>query len=99
MKLSNTAINNRIVVWVLMIVVIISGVYSYITLPKEAFPDIPIPYIVVSTSYEGVSPEDIESLITMKIEKEMAGVKGSKEITSTSAEGTSSVVVEPPCSM
>jgi len=74
MKLSNAAINNRIVVWVLMVVIIISGVYSYITLPKEAFPDIPIPYIVVSTSYEGVSPEDIESLITMKIEKEMAGV-------------------------
>ncbi len=94
MKLSNAAINNRIVVWVLMIIIIISGVYSYITLPKEAFPDIPIPYIVVSTSYEGVSPEDIESLITMKIEKEMAGVKGTKEITSTSAEGTSSVVVE-----
>ena len=94
MIISNTAINNRIVVWILMIMIIVSGVYSYITIPKEAFPDIPIPYVVVSTSYEGVSPEDIESLITLKIEKEMAGVKGSKEITSTSAEGMSSVVVE-----
>lgn len=94
MKLSNAAINNSIVIWVLMIVIILSGAYSYITLPKEAFPDIPIPYVVVNTSYEGVSPEDIESLITLKIEKEMAGVKGSKEITSTSSEGMSSVVVE-----
>ncbi len=94
MKLSNAAINNRIVVWVLMLIIIISGVYSYITLPKESFPDIPIPFIIVSTAYEGVSPEDIESLITLKIEKEMAGVKGAKEITSTSAEGMSSVVVE-----
>ena len=94
MKLSNAAINNSIVIWVLMIIIIMSGVYSYVTLPKEAFPDIPIPYVVVSTSYEGVSPEDIESLITLKIEKEMAGVKGSKEITSTSSEGLSSVVVE-----
>lgn len=94
MIISNTAISNRIVVWILMIMIIISGVYSYITLPKEAFPDIPIPFVVVTTSYEGVSPEDIESLITLKIEKEMAGVKGSKEITSTSAEGLSSVVVE-----
>jgi multidrug efflux pump len=94
MIISNTAISNRIVVWILMILIIVSGVYSYVTLPKESFPDIPIPNIIVTTSYEGVSPEDIESLITLKIEKEMAGVKGSKEITSTSAEGMSTVVVE-----
>ena len=94
MILSNTAINNRIVVWILMIVITISGVYSYITLPKEAFPDIPIPNIIITTSYEGVSPEDIESLVTLKLEKELAGIKDSKEITSTSAEGMSSIVVE-----
>lgn len=94
MKLSNAAIRNRTVVWVLAVIIVISGVYSYVTLPKESFPDIPIPYVVVTTAYEGVSPEDIESLITLKIEREMTGVKGSKEITSTSAEGMSTVVVE-----
>jgi multidrug efflux pump len=92
--LSDAAINNRVVVWVLILLIVVAGSYSYVTLPREGAPDVPIPYVVVSTSYEGVSPEDVESSVTMKIEKEMAGVKGVKEITSVSAEGMSTVVAE-----
>ena len=94
MILSDAAINNRVVVWVLILLIVVAGSYSYVTLPREGAPDVPIPYVVVSTSYEGVSPEDVESSVTMKIEKEMAGVKGVKEITSVSAEGMSTVVAE-----
>ena len=94
MILSDAAINNRVVVWVLILLIALSGAYSYVTLPREGAPDVPIPYVVVSTSYEGVSPEDVESSVTMKIEKDLAGVKGVKEISSVSAEGMSNVVVE-----
>lgn len=94
MIVSDAAINNRVVIWVLIVLVIVVGSYAYMTMPREAAPDVPIPYVIVTTSYEGVSPEDIESTITIKIEKELAGVKGVKEITSVSSEGMSTIVVE-----
>ena len=94
MILSNAAIKNRVTIAVLIVLIIVGGVYSYITLPREAAPDVPIPFVLVSTSYEGVSPEDIESSVTMKIEKKLTGLKGIKEIRSSSAEGLSLITVE-----
>ena len=94
MLLTDVAIKNRTTVTVLGLIILILGTYSYLTLPRESFPDIPVPFISVSTLYEGVSPEDIETSVTMKIEKELKGVRGSKEITSSSAEGLSLISVE-----
>ena len=94
MFLTDVSIKNRTTIAVLGIIIVIAGVYSYITLPREAFPDIPIPQILVTTSYEGVSPEDVETSVTMKIEKELNSVRGVKEITSSSAEGLSLIDVE-----
>jgi multidrug efflux pump len=92
--ISDTAIRNRVTVGVLTLLIAIFGVYSYISLPREASPDIPVPLILVTTVYEGVSPEDIESTVTLKIEKELAGLKGVKEIRSSSAEGASTITIE-----
>ena len=61
---------------------------------RESTPDIPVPYILVTTIYEGVSPEDVETSVTIKIEKELAGLKGVKEITSASGEGVSNITIE-----
>ena len=94
MLLTDFSIRNRTTVAVLGIIIFAMGVYSYVTLPRESFPDIPIPNILVTTSYEGVSPEDMESSVTMKIEKKLTGVRGVKEITSNSAEGISVIIVE-----
>ncbi len=94
MIISNAAIRNRTTVGVLTLLIVAFGTYSYVTLPREAAPDIPIPFILVTTAYEGVAPTDIESSVTMKIEKEMAGLKGVKEITSSSAEGMSTIAIE-----
>lgn len=94
MLLTDAAIRNRTTVVVLGLIIILMGGYSYISLPREAAPDIPIPYILVTTTYEGVSPEDMESSVTMKIEKELNGIRGVKEITSSSAEGMSLISVE-----
>lgn len=94
MILSNAALKNRTTILVLILLIVIAGGYSYLTLPRESFPDVKVPYIVVSTSYEGVSPEDIESQITNEIENELMGMKGVKEITSTSDEGQSSITIE-----
>ena len=94
MLLTDVAIKNRTTVGVLGLLIILVGGYSYMSLPREAAPDIPIPYILVTTIYEGVSPEDIETSVTMKIEKELNGVRGVEEITSSSAEGMSLISVE-----
>jgi multidrug efflux pump len=94
MLLTDVSIRNRTTVAVLGLIVVIMGTYSYVTLPREAFPDIPIPHILISTAYEGVSPEDMETSITMKIEKELNGIRGVKEIRSSSAEGLSMIDVE-----
>ena len=94
MLISNVAIKNRTTVFVLMVLIVIAGAYSYVTLPREAAPDVKIPTILISTTQDGVSPQDVESTITREIEKELSGLKGLKEITSTSAEDTSIIAVE-----
>ncbi|MCP4612522.1 MAG: efflux RND transporter permease subunit [Planctomycetes bacterium] len=94
MIITDTAIKNRTTIAVLGLIIILLGGYSYLLLPREAFPDIPIPFIMVTTTYEGVSPEDMETSVTMKIEKELNGIRGAKEITSSSAESLSLISVE-----
>ncbi len=94
MLLSNAAIKNRTTILVLIVLIVFAGAYSYITLPRESAPDVPIPRIVIMTFHPGVSPEDIEKTITKKIEKELAGLKGMKEIRSISALGQSIIEAE-----
>ncbi len=94
MLITDLAIKNRTTIAVLTLIIVLMGGYSYVTLPREAFPDVPVPQIMISTSYEGVSPEDIESSVTMKIEKELKGIRGLKELTSSSSEGLSLISVE-----
>ncbi|MBT8401589.1 MAG: efflux RND transporter permease subunit, partial [Rhodothermia bacterium] len=94
MKITNLAISYRTSVIVLTIILVVGGLLSYVTIPKESFPSIEIPNIVVTTVYPGASPDDIESLITQPIEREIQSINGIKEIRSTSTEGVSSVVIE-----
>jgi len=94
MLLTDLSIRNRTTVAVLGLIIVLLGGYSYVTLPREAFPDIPIPYIMITTIYEGVSPEDGETAVTMKIEKELSGIRDVKEVLSSSAEGMSLISVE-----
>lgn len=60
---------------------VVLGTYSYLTLPRESFPDIPIPYVFVTTTYEGVAPEDMEKLITIPIERKIKGISGLSSLT------------------
>jgi len=94
MIVSNAAINNRTTVFVLIFVIVVAGLYSYVVLPRESEPEVPIPFVIITTTYEGVSPEDVETAVTMKIEKELQGLKGLEEIVSSSAEGQSIIRIE-----
>jgi CzcA family heavy metal efflux pump len=78
----------------LLVLLVLVGAYSYLTLPRESFPDITIPYVFVTTTYEGVAPEDMEQLVTIPIERKIKGISDLEEIRSTSAEGISTVAVK-----
>lgn len=92
--LSSFSIDNRISVLVVIALVVLFGIQSYLTIPKEASPDITIPNIMVITTYAGVSPEDMESLVTRKLEDELSGISDVKEMTSTTSEGYSNINLE-----
>ncbi|HUU27119.1 MAG TPA: efflux RND transporter permease subunit [archaeon] len=94
MLVTNISLKNRLSVFVLMVIIIIAGFYYYLSLPTEAAPDVEIPYIIISTPYFGVSPEDIENLVTRPIERKLKGLADVKEIRSTSQEGYSMISVE-----
>src|SRR3989304_7347641 len=94
MKLTDIAIDNRTSVFIFVVIIIIMGLSAYLILPREAAPDISIPLVIVSTPYFGASPEDIETLITQKLEKEINAISEVKEITSSSFEGFSIIRVE-----
>ncbi len=94
MLLSNAAIGHRSTVFTLMVIAVLAGIYSYLTLPRESTPDITIPVVLVLTNHEGVAPEDVETLITLPIERKLKGLKDVDKIRSVSAEGSSMVTIE-----
>jgi len=79
---------------VLLVFILVAGLITYITIPKESSPDIAIPIIYVSVSHQGISPNDAERLLVRPIEQELRSLEGVKEMTSTASEGHASVVLE-----
>ncbi|MFA0045445.1 efflux RND transporter permease subunit [Vibrio sp. 10N.261.51.F11] len=78
----------------LLALILVAGVITYITIPKESSPDITIPIIYVSVGHQGISPTDSERLLVRPIEQELRSIEGVKEMTATAAEGHASVVLE-----
>ncbi len=88
------AIDNKTSVYVLTVFITLLGLYSYQTIPKEQFPEIVIPTILVNTVYPGTSPVDMENLVTRPIEKQLKGITGVKKITSNSLQDFSAIAIE-----
>lgn len=94
MIISDMAVKKRVSVIVLTVIIILTGIYSYAVLPRENSPDITIPHVFVRTDYRGVSSEDIETSITIKIENKLKGLDRVKNIKSVSSEGASQIDIE-----
>jgi multidrug efflux pump len=92
--LTSFAVANRVSVVVLLAFIGIMGFISYRTIPRESSPEVKIPMVVVNTLYPGVSPSDIETLITRPLEDELNTLSDIKELRSTSVEGYSSITAE-----
>lgn len=94
MIVSDAAVARRTTVFVLLGLIVVSGLYAYSVLPRESNPEVVIPRIMVTTVYEGVAPSDIESLLTVPIERQLAGLRGVRKMTSTSMDGLSFIDIE-----
>src|SRR5215213_4574413 len=88
------ALEQKTSVLVLTAIITLLGITAYVTIPKEASPEITIPMIAVSTPYPGVSPGDMETLVTRVIEEELNNIPDMASLTSTTVEGYSSIVAE-----
>jgi multidrug efflux pump len=94
MILNELALKRQTTVMVLLVLLIVTGIYSYAVLPRESNPDITIPYVFVNTTYEGVSPQDMEKLVTLPLERKLKGLSDVEELRSTSSEGRSVVAIK-----
>ncbi len=81
-------------VLMLMVVMIVAGVVSYISIPKEAQPDIDVPVYFVSVIQQGISPNDAERLLVRPLESKLRGLKGLKEITTIASQSSAVAVLE-----
>lgn len=88
------AIKNKNSIFILTALLCMFGWFSYQSMPREYFPEVVIPNILISTPYPGNSPIDIENLVTRPIEKELKSLKGVKKMSSASYEDMSLIVVE-----
>ena len=90
-KLIRFSIGNPVIVNLLVLLILISGLVSYVRLKRELFPDFSRRVIRIDTRYAGASPEEVEELITAKIEDQVRNVDGVNEMLSTSREGESEI--------
>ena len=79
---------------IIIAVVVIAGIYSYLSMNKAFFPEMESRIISVSVSYPGASPVEMEEGVTSRIEEAVRGLIGIKEVTSTSVENRSTVRIE-----
>lgn len=93
-KASSWAIDNKVTIYLITIIITFAGILAYRSLPKENFPDITVPTIYINTINGGNSPTNIENTITKPIEKRLKAISGVKKFTSTSMQDLSVIVVE-----
>lgn len=92
--LTNWSLKNKTSVMIITLLIIFFGLGSYISMPKDLFPELKMPTIYVRTVYPGNSPIDIENLITRPLEKQIKSVDGIKNLKSTSVQDNSAIFVE-----
>jgi multidrug efflux pump len=85
--LIRAAFSRNRAVLLLLLLMLGGGALAYVSIPKEAAPDIDIPIFFVSVTYSGISPEDSERLLVRPLERELQPVRGLKELQARAGEG------------
>jgi len=94
MNLPKFSVKRRVTVSMLIAIIVLFGSISLSRLGLDMMPDLEFPMLTVATAYPGAAAEDVEQLVTRPIESVVSSIKGIEKITSTSAEGLSTVMVE-----
>jgi multidrug efflux pump len=94
MRLVETAIANARLTISVLLFLMLAGAMAYVSIPKEAEPDIQIPILYVSLHYDGISPEDSERLLLRPMETALKSITGIKKMTSTAYQNGGNVVIE-----
>ena len=94
MRLVETAIANARLTISVLLFLMLAGTMAYVSIPKEAEPDIQIPILYVSMHYTGISPEDSERLLLRPMETALKSITGIKKMTSTAYQGGGNVLIE-----
>jgi len=94
MDIVRIAIRNARLTITTLIFLMIAGAMAYVSIPKEAEPDVAIPIIYVSLSYQGISPEDSERLLLRPVETRLKSIRGVKEMRSAAYQGGGYVLLE-----
>ena len=92
--LSKFSVKKPYTVFVAIIAILVLGVVSFLNLTPDLLPNIDFPYVIITTTYPGASPEEVEGTVTKPIEQSMARLDNINSISSTSAENYSMVMLE-----
>jgi len=93
-SISSWAVNNRVTVYILTAMIVITGVIAYITMPRESFPEVIENKVYITSVFPGNSAEDVEKLIVKPLEKEFKNISGVEKITSSSYQDFGMIIVE-----
>ncbi len=94
MLLTRISVNNPVFAAMMMLALMVLGAFSFKSLSVEEFPNVEMPFVVISTTWPGATPESVESDVTKKIEDAVNTVNGIKRVFSTSFESLSLVIIE-----
>jgi multidrug efflux pump subunit AcrB len=92
--ISTWAINNRVTVYIVTLLIVVTGVIAYVTMPREDFPEIIENKIYISSVFPGNSAEDVEKLVVKPLEKEFKNISGVEKISSSSFQDYGMIIVE-----
>jgi multidrug efflux pump subunit AcrB len=92
--ISSWAVDNRVTVYILTFIIVITGIYAYVTMPREDFPEIIENKIYISSIFPGNSAEDVEKLITKPLEDNIKNISGVQKVTSSSYQDYGMIIAE-----
>ena len=92
--MSKFSVKKPLTVFVAVIAILVLGVVSYLKMTPDLLPNMDFPYVMIMTTYPGASPEKVEAEITRPMEQSMSTLEHIKEVTSTSSENYSMVMLE-----
>ncbi|MDR4888303.1 efflux RND transporter permease subunit [Fredinandcohnia sp. QZ13] len=92
--IANFVLKNKLAVWLLTIIITVSGIYSGTQMKTETIPDISIPFLMVMDVYPGATPEQVMEDVSMPIEKAVEGLDGVKSVYSNSYSNMANIQVE-----